>query len=322
MISSKLGTKSCRVLGSMSLRGFCVLILALMVLPLLAPNAYASTIPFLDGWNFSVLGATTVTNTGATTLNGNVGVSVPPNAVTGSGTITFTGGPGNNSIVVPTLAVAGQAQATAAVNAINLLGAGTLVGNSATGLDGLTLIAGGGGSNKVYTVAAAPFNLTANGVLTLDFGSSGTLNQNIIFLTPSSTLIADTGSSVRVINANSSDNVFWEVGSSATLNAGVSFVGHIIASASVSMLQGAKIGCGSVVAQTGQVSMINNTISDTCTYSLGPIGTGTVTPTLSGPGTTVQVPEPSTFVLLGFGIAGLLGMAGMKRARRASPALA
>jgi hypothetical protein len=273
----------------------------LLILSVLALNAYA--IPFLGpAWNFSVLGASTVTNTGATTLNANLGVS-PGTAVTGSGTITFSGAPPNNRIVTQSEAAAGQGFATTAYNDIAALASN---GSFATGiLDGQTVNAAG--ANTVIDVGAAAFNLNSGQVLTLNFG--GASNENIIFRM-SSTLIADVGSSVKVIGADSTDNVFWQVGSSATLNGGVSFVGNIIAHTDVSLLAAVTIGCGSVVARGvgagGGVTMINDTISGNCSYGVG----GTVTPTLGSGTTTVVIPPGgiteavpeggSTFLYLGF----------------------
>ena len=269
-------------LSAGKMKGFS---LGLLILSVLTVNAYAT--PILGpAWNFSALGASTVTNTGATTLNANVGVS-PGTAVTGSGTITFTGAPGNNSIVSTSLAAAGQLEATSAVSFITGLGSGLLVGPDLTGLT----LGDTSATNTVYDVGAVPFNIASGGNLTLNFnGDSG---KNIIFVM-SSTLITGSGSSVTVIGANSTDNVFWEVGSSATLGTTTSFVGNIIASTAVTLDTGATIGCGSVVAQTAAVTMDHNTISDTCSYGST---TGTVTPTPTGPGTTVTVPEGGSTLL-------------------------
>jgi hypothetical protein len=264
----------------------------LLLLSVLAFNAYAT--PFFGpAWNFSVLGATTVTNTGATTLNADLGVCCGGTAVTGSGTITFTGAPPNNVIASTPNAAAGQLEATNAVSAINTLGPGLSVGPDLTG----QVLADSGGLNTVYDVGATTFNIASGGVLTLNFnGHSG---ENIIFVM-SSSLITGSGSSVLIENAGSNDNVFWEVGSSATLGTTTSFVGNIIASTAVTLDTGATIGCGSVVAQTAAVTMDHNTISDTCTMS----STSTpapVTPTPTGPGTTVTVLEGgSTLLYLGF----------------------
>ena len=265
----------------------------LLILSVLALHAYAT--PFLgSGWNFSVLGASTVTNTGATTLNADLGVS-PGTAVTGSGTITFTGAPPNNVITSTATAAGGQLAATNAVSAINSLGPGLSIGPDLTG----QLLGDTGGLNTVYDVGATPFNIASGGVLTLNFnGHSG---ENIIFVM-SSTLITGSGSSVRIVGADATDNVFWEVGSSATLGTTTSFVGNIIASTAVTLDTGATIGCGSVVAQTAAVTMDHNTISNTCAFSTGGGGTpvGTVTPTPTGPGTTVAVLEGgSTLLYLG-----------------------
>ena len=267
-----------------------VLGFGLLILSVLALNAYADT-PFLgSGWNFSVLGATTVTNTGATTLNADLGVCCGGTAVTGSGTITFTGAPPNNVIASTPDAANGQLEATNAVTAINGLAPGLSEGPDLTGLT----LGDGGGLNTVYDVGATAFNIASGGVLTLNFnGHSG---ENIIFVL-SSTLITGSGSSVRIIGGDATDNVFWEVGSSATLGTTTSFVGNIIASTAVTLDTGATIGCGSVVAQTAAVTMDHNTISDTCTFGSG----GTVTPTPTGPGTTMSVPEGgSTLLYLGF----------------------
>jgi len=289
----------------------------LLILSALAFNA--SAIPFLGpAWNFSVLGASTVTNTGATTLNANLGVS-PGTAVTGSGTITFSGAPPNNRIVTQSEAAAGQRFATTAYNDIAGLASN---GSFATGILTSQTVTAGAGTNTVIDVGAAAFNIASGGVLTLDFG--GASNKNIIFRM-SSTLIADVGSSVRVVGADSTDNVFWQVGSSATLNGGVSFVGNIIAHTDVSLLAAVTIGCGSVVARGvgagGGVTMINDTISGNCSYGVG----GTVTPTL-GSGTPVVVPIPpggiteavpeggSTFLYLGFLLVPIGAMRAFRRA--------
>ena len=271
-----------------------------LILAVSAANAYAD--PFLgSAWNFSVLGAATVTNTGATTLNADLGVS-PGTAVTGSGTITFSGAPPNNIITSTAIAAGGQSDATAAVTAITTLGgASSLLSSDLTGQTLLATGASGtvnGSAITVYDAGAA--SLDTGGVLTLNF--QGLSNQTIAFVT-SSTLITGSGSSVDILGGNSTDRVDWVVGSSATLGTTTSFVGNIIAKASVSLDTGATIGCGSVVAQTGAVTMEGNTISNTCTGLATTTGSTTtptpVTPVVGSGTITTSVPEGgSTFLYL------------------------
>ncbi|MHB8423541.1 MAG: DUF3494 domain-containing protein [Gammaproteobacteria bacterium] len=221
---------------------------------------------------FAVLGASTVTNTGATTLTGNLGVD-PGSAITGTSSITLNG----TIHAADALALLAQNQLASAMTSLASLGTGTTLSSNLTGL---TLLPG------VYTVPAGTTNLA--GTLTLN--GNGNANAFWVFQMPS-TLITSPGSVVDMINTGAGAGVYWNVGSSATLDTTTSFVGNILALASITMNTGATISCGRALAHTGAVTMDNNTIGIGC----------------SGLGTPVQpVPEPNTFLLFGFGLAGLL----------------
>ena len=251
--------------------------LGLLILSVLAVNAHAQGILGTAG-SFAVLGASTVTNTGATVLNGSLGVS-PGSAITGFFGTVENDGPG---IVVPPGSVqeGNAVAATAQTDATN--GFNTLYGLRSSSLNlsgqdlgGLTLGAG------VYSFATSA-QLTGN--LTLDFG--GKSNQTIV-IDIGSTLTTASGSSVSIVGAGTNDSVYWVVDSSATLGTTTSFEGNIISLASDSLNTGATDGCGSVIALTGAVTLQGNTISTGCN--------STTTTTGLGPGTSV--PEGGSTLL-------------------------
>jgi hypothetical protein len=258
--------------------------------------------------SFSVLGASTVTNTGATTLTGNLGVS-PGSAITGKATITVNGTNaatiGNPSVhEADAFAILAQSELVTAKTTLGLLGAGTL---ESVDLSGLTLFPG------VYTVPAGISNLT--GTLTLD--GLGNANAFWVFQMMS-TLITSPGSVVNVINTGGGAGLFWNVGSSATLDTTTSFQGNILALANITLNTGATIGCGRALAHVEAVNMDHNTISNNCTTELagsGGLSGGLAIPESGGApialpfvpvgGTAVSVPEPSMLLLFGLGLVSL-----------------
>jgi hypothetical protein len=196
--------------------------------------------------SFAVLAGSTVTNDGAETrVIGNLGVS-PGSAVTGfgSGTGTVSGG----GAIFAADATAGQAQ-------IDLTAA---YDNAAGRLDASVILADLGTSTIAPGLYRASGSLALTGNVTLDGRNDP--NSVFIFQIPAS-LTASTGSIVTLINRANACNVFWQVGTAATINAGSAFVGTVLAQTSITLGTGATV-YGRVLARTGAVSLLSNTIQD------------------------------------------------------------
>ena len=234
-----------------------------LVVPLFALTAYADVLGSADA--FGVLGASAVTNTGPSVVFQDLGVW-PGTSITGFPPGIVHGTIHNDD------AVAHQAQLDALTGYNYLAGlarTGTLTGQD---LGGLTLDQG------VYFFASSA-QLT--GQLTLDF--QGLSNMMVVFQI-GSTLTTASASSVLIINPGSNDQVYWQVGSSATLGTTTDFYGNVIADQSVTLDHRANITCGRAIALNGAVTMDTNNID-----------TGNCA---GGTGTT---PEPGTIGLLATG---------------------
>ena len=257
-----------------------------MVFLLSVPSVYASLAFNVDlgtASSFGVLAGSTVTNTGPTTIFGDLGVW-PGTAITGFPPGVVSPGMMHGG---DTVAMQAQTDLTTAYN----FAAGEACGTSLTDQDlgGLTLTPGS------YCFASSA-QLT--GTLTLD--AQGDPNAVFLFQI-GSTLTTASASSVVFLNAGQGNTVFWQVGSSATLGASTSFQGNILALTSITLVTGTNIGCGSALASNGFVTMDTNVV--------GPAGCETTSGTVT--------PEPSTAsLLLLVGAPGLLIMSLLRERQR------
>lgn len=210
--------------------------------------------------SFGVLAGTQITNTGLTTVAGNIGVD-PQSAITGffgtlanEGPGTFTGTAHQDDIT----AELAKADAAAAFSALNGLAVNTTA--VAVELGGQTLNPG------VYSLGTAEMTgiLTLDGVGDYVFQIGSTLNTAAL-------------ASVNLINGANPANVFWAVGSSATLGIGSAISGNIIALTSATLTTGASVN-GRVIALNGAVTLDSNSV----------------------------IPEPTTISLLSFLALGLV----------------
>jgi hypothetical protein len=199
--------------------------------------------------SFEVLAGSAITNTGATQVSGDVGVS-PGTSITGFGPPASISGAFHSADFVA--ANAQTALTVAYTDAQSRTGAVTMAGD----IGGSTLTPG------VYNSASS---VAITGTLVLD--AQGNPDAAWIFQIGSTLTTAVSNSDILLVNGAQAENVFWAVGSSATLNGGTNFVGTIMAQASITVGAGVNVN-GRLLAQTGAVTLDADTIDLSISSSL------------------------------------------------------
>lgn len=236
-----------------------------------ATAAVVTTVPLATSSQYSVLGGQTVTNTGPSVLGKSLGLS-PGTSITGfpPGTVLGTTNTTN--------AAAAQAESDLTAAYINAAGR-PINGTTTADLANLNLQGG---------VYAGPSHgaLSLTGPLTLD--GAGNPNTVFIFQTNAS-LTTASGSTITLINGAQECNIFWQVGSSATLGTGSVFVGNIMALSSITVNNSVTVH-GRALSRNGSVTLDSDTFtSPTCaastvTTTTTTTGVGGPTPTPAGGG--------------------------------------
>ena len=236
----------------------------------------AQTAPGLgSAASFAVLGGQTVTNTGPTTVAGDLGVS-PGTAITNFPPGSVTGGTIHAGDAV---ALQAQSDVTIAYDAL----AAQACTNDLTGQDlgGMTLTEG---------VYCSTSSMQLTGTLTLN--AQGNAAAVFIFKMES-TLTTASASSVLMTNAGVDCNVFWKVSSSATIGTTTEFVGNILALTSIALQNGANVS-GRALARNGAVTMDTNDVGfEACaapTATASPTGSPTASATVTSSPTASATP--------------------------------
>jgi hypothetical protein len=218
-----------------------LLVVALISTLLFVGSAIAATakVGLATAESYSVLGGSTVTNTGPTTMFGDLGLA-PGSSITGAPHVLGA------THVDDAVAIGAKNSLTTAYN-----DAASRPSNGSAGTD----LAGQVFLPGVRTASSSL--LLSSGSVTLD--AQGDPGAVFIFKI-GSTLITGSNTSVALINGAQACNVFWQVGSSATLGTGTQFVGTVMANASIAAKTAATIH-GRLLARIGAVTLDTNTIT-------------------------------------------------------------
>ena len=230
--------------------------------------AQASEVNLGTAKSFVVLAGSTATNTGPSVLNGDLGVS-PGTALVGFGLPAVV-----NGATHATNAVAAKAQLDLTTAYDVAAGQPVSPANDLTGTDL---------GNRILKAGAYRYSTSAllTGPLTLD--AEGDPNAQFVFEI-GSTLTTASASSVVLLNGANPCNVYWQVGTSATLGTTTAFQGNLMALASISLNNGATV-IGRLLARNGAVTLINNVIDGSrCNTGSTPSGSGSGTGTGTGTG--------------------------------------
>jgi hypothetical protein len=265
-------------------------------------SAIATPVPLGTASSFAVLAGSQVTNTGPSSITGNLGVH-PGTAVIGFPPGTLAGALHSAD------AEALQAKSDLVTAYNNAAGQAPDV-TYPTAPDPVEL----GGRTLNPGVYKAPISAGITGTLTLD--AHGDPSAVWVFQI-GSTLTTASGSNVSLVNGASPCNVYWQIGSSATLGTNGAFVGTIMAQESITVTTGTTID-GRALTRTGAVTLDNNTINrGTCAAggsggTTGGLVTGGVIAGATSGGTTTGTTGSTTVgaiagVPTGGGTGGVLG---------------
>jgi hypothetical protein len=198
-----------------------------------------STVNLGAAANYGVLAGQSVSNSGATMINADLGIW-PGGTLTGAPTVS------GSTQLANTTSQAAQGALTAAYNDA----AGRAAGSTIAGdLGGMTLAPGVYKSTSTLEITSADVTLDAGG------------NSNAVFIFQiASSFTVDVGRSVILSGGAQPSNIFWQVGSSATLNSNTDVSGTILALTTVTMGTGATLN-GRAMARNGSVTLLSNTIT-------------------------------------------------------------